>query len=75
MKNGISKVRAVRTGRPKVFITGLLLGALSMASSLWHLDAGLLPPHKHVQRMQVPVTYGSRCRDGSSEHSSMMGVG
>ncbi len=44
MKNGISKVRAVRTGRPKVFITGLLLGALSMASSLWHLDAGLLPP-------------------------------
>ncbi len=44
MKNGISKVRAVNGTRPKVFVAGLLLGTLSMASSLWHLDAGLLSP-------------------------------
>lgn len=44
MKNGISKVRAVNGMRPKVFVAGLLLGTLSMASSLWHLDAGLLSP-------------------------------
>lgn len=44
MKNGISKVRAFNGMRPKVFVAGLLLGTLSMASSLWHLDAGLLSP-------------------------------
>ncbi|KAB7765680.1 type IV secretion protein Rhs [Xanthomonas sp. LMG 12462] len=43
MKNGISKVQAVSGMRPKLFAMGVLLGALSMAGSLWHLDGGLLP--------------------------------
>ncbi|QNH16232.1 RHS Repeat protein [Xanthomonas sp. SS] len=43
MKNGIYKVQAVSRMRSKVFVVGMLLGALSMVGSLWHLEVGLLP--------------------------------